>query len=422
MRVNILTLGCPKNQADTNRFLGSALGCGIDYTDDPQEADVIMVNTCGFIEEAKQESIDEILELALNKRPEQKLLVFGCLAGRYADELREEIPEIDAVFGVDEDMTILKYLGLSPQSEKIIFGPSLAGLSIKHTVPLKVAEGCDRGCTFCVIPSIRGGFVSRPPEDIIAEAEKLIASGAKELMLVAQDLTNYDHKGFKLPRLLLELDGLEGDFWLRPMYYYPTNIDDALLEAMAQGKKICKYVDMPVQHSEDRILRAMGRPGSRAEHLAKVARIREIMPDASLRTSVIIGFPGETDAEFEGLLEFFDEARFDWVGGFRYSAEEGTPAALLPGQVDEEVKEARMDELLEHQAGISADRNRRHVGKTMRVLVDEAEADRAIARSWHQAPDIDGIVIVNAPNLPVGDFMDVKITDSHEFDLEADLL
>jgi len=422
VKISVLTLGCPKNQADTNRLVGSALGRGLEFVSDPSLADVIMVNTCGFIEEAKRESIDEILSLASAKNENQKLLVFGCLAKRYESQLRAEMPEVDAFFGVDADEAILSYLGSGTRPLSQGYSPSLEGLSLRHSAPLKVAEGCDRSCTFCVIPSIRGKFRSRDPKDIISDAGALIGGGARELMLVAQDLTNYDYKGYLLKDLIRDLARLEGEHWVRPMYFYPTSVDAQLLEAMASEPSVTKYVDMPVQHSDLRILRAMGRPGDRAGHMEKVNLIRSIMPGAALRTSVIVGFPGETEEEFEGLLTFLEEARFDWVGAFRYSAEEGTPASRMEGQVEEEAKEARIEDLLEQQAGISAELNRRHVGRTMRVLIDEAEAERALARTEYQAPDIDGLTIVNAPSLKVGEFMDVRITASHEYDLEAETL
>jgi len=419
MKVSVLTLGCPKNQADTNRLLGSAAGRGVDYEADPARADVIMVNTCGFIEEAKRESIDEILSLASSKKEGQKLLVFGCLAKRYENELRAELPEVDAFFGVDADEAILNYLGAGTRPASGGFHPSVASLSLRHSVPLKVAEGCDRTCTFCVIPSIRGSFRSLDPRDIISEAEALLGGGAKELILVAQDLTNYEYRGYRLKDLLRDLARLGGEHWVRPMYFYPTNIDAPLIEAMASEPSITKYVDMPVQHSSERVLRAMGRPGGRKEYMEKLGLIRSIMPEAALRTSVIVGFPGETGDEFGHLMSFLQEARFHWVGAFRYSPEEGTPAASMQGQVEEEEKEARIEELLEQQAGISAELNQVHVGRTMRVLIDEAEPERALARTEHQAPDIDGLTIVNAPSLVPGDFMDVRITGAHEFDLEA---
>jgi len=421
VKLNVLTLGCPKNQADTNRLLGAAAGRDIEFVVDPSSADVIMVNTCGFIEEAKRESIDEILSLASLKKKDQKLLVFGCLAKRYAEELRAELPEVDAFFGVDADEAMLSYIGAGarPTGE---YGPSLEGLALRHTAPLKVADGCDRGCTFCVIPSIRGSFVSRDPNEILSDAETLLKNGARELMLVAQDLTNYDYRGYLLKDLIRDLAGLEGEHWVRPMYYYPTMIDTSLLETMASCSSVCRYVDMPVQHSANRILRAMGRAGGRKDYLDKVNLIRSIMPDAALRTSVIVGFPGETDDEFEEMLSFLEEARFDWVGAFRYSPEDGTPAASMAGQVEEDIKESRIDDLMEKQADISAELNQRHVGREMRALVDEVEVDRSIARTEHQAPDIDGMTIVNAPGLVAGQFIDIRITASHEFDLEADPL
>lgn len=424
MKINVLTLGCPKNQADTNRLLGMALGRGVSYDQDPAAADIIMVNTCGFIEEAKRESIDEILSIAQSKRPDQKLLVFGCLAKRYSEELKKEIPEIDAMFGVDADSAILQYMGegVGHRPDSGLYLPSLDGLALSHVAPLKVAEGCDRSCTFCVIPSIRGSFVSRDPAQIISEAEALVSGGVKELMLVAQDLTSYDFNGYNLARLIRDLARIEGEHRVRPMYYHPTSIDVALLEAMASEPSVCRYVDMPVQHSESRIIRAMGRPGGRTQYMEKLALVRTIMPDAAIRTSLIVGFPGETDAEFEGLLSFLEEARFDWVGAFRFSPEEGTPAAAMPEQVDEELKDERIGDLLELQAGISSELNRRHLDREYRVLVDEAEESRALARTVHQAPDIDGLTIVNAKGLQPGTFINVRVTASHEFDLEAETI
>jgi ribosomal protein S12 methylthiotransferase len=434
MRVSLLSLGCAKNLADSEGLLRGLRGAGIDYAPGPEGADVMLVNTCGFIEDAKKESIEEILRLARFKDGKRRLLVFGCLAGRYKEEILREMPEIDAIFGVGEEEGILDYcLGLSgrrprPYSpdngrmEPVLYDDGLS----PYAAPLKVAEGCSRRCSYCVIPSVRGPFRSREPEEILKEAEALVGAGTRELMLVAQDLTSFRRgepgwKGYGLGSLLRDLSSIEGDFWIRPMYLYPTAIDDGVLEAMADEPKICKYVDMPVQHSEDRMLRLMRRRGSREGYLRLISRIRRAVPDVVLRTTLIVGFPGEGGEEFRGLMEFVGEAEFERLGAFPYSREEGTPAASMKGQVAGRIKKSRLERIMGLQKDISLRKNMALKGRRLRVLIEDVEGDTALGRTQSQAPEIDGCTIVRgARDLEQGGFADILITKAYEYDMEGE--
>jgi ribosomal protein S12 methylthiotransferase len=425
MRVSLLSLGCPKNLADSEGLLKKLTASGIGFTEDPGEADVMLVNTCGFIEDAKRESIDEILRLAGRKTNGKRLVVLGCLAERYREELQREIPEIDAVFGVHEEDAVVGHLTAQ-------CGPSrapapAATLMEGHSAPVKVAEGCDRRCSFCVIPSIRGSFRSRKPEDILAEARAFVESGIRELTLVAQDLTAYgrDLGGHSLAALLREMASLPGDFWIRPLYLFPTDVDDGLLDAIAEEPKIVDYVDIPLQHTEDRVLRAMRRPGGRGQYLDLVGRARERIPGAALRTAFIVGFPGETEQDFQGLLDFVEEARFERLGAFMYSREEGSEAARMEGQVPKSVKEERYEELMRLQADISHGKNRALVGKTLRTFVEgveSVEGETAVGRIATQAREIDGVTYIKGAagrELREGEFVEVEITAAHDYDLEG---
>ncbi len=421
----IHTLGCPKNQVDSEELKKRLISEGIIPGPDIKEASLILVNTCGFIQAAKEESIEEILTVAQTKSPEQKLIVFGCLAKRYMDELKAELPEVDAFFGVDDFEDILAYArrfknGADPQR---ITPPDEPTPGYAY---LKISEGCNRRCSFCAIPSIRGPLRSKDPEEILGRAEELISTGVRELILIAQDITSYgrDSGGYSLARLLYDLNSLSGDFWIRLLYLFPDSIDEELIQAVKENQKVCHYIDLPLQHSEDRILRLMRRPGSKEQLLKSIEHIRKEIPDVVLRTSFIVGFPTESDEEFEGLLDFVREVGFDRLGAFTYSPEEGTPAYELKEQVPEEVKKQRYHRLMTLQAEISYRKNLELVGKRLRVLVDETDNKLAYCRYYGQAPEIDGITVVKnrGEQLKKGEFVDVLVTSAHDYDLEAEVV
>jgi ribosomal protein S12 methylthiotransferase len=423
--INLISLGCPKNTVDSENLIRALTEKGVRFTDAPEEADILAVNTCGFIEDAKRESIDEILRLAGLKANGKRLVVLGCLAQRYRDELREEMPEIDALFGVGEDEKIVEYCtggetGL-PQSDRPGNDTSIVAPHFKY---LKVSEGCGRRCSFCVIPSIRGPHRSRRPGEILKEAETAVSEGAKELILIAQDITAYgkDMKNENgLAELVRDMASIGGDFWIRLLYLHPAGIDDSLLGAIAGEEKVVGYIDLPLQHSEDRLLKAMRRAGgTRKGYLRLIQRIRRAVPGVARRTSLIVGFPGEIEEEFNRLLDFVEEAQFDRLGAFVYSPEEGTPAAKMPGQVPDEVKHRRWEELMRVQAEISLEKNRELVGRTMRALVDIAANEEAVARIYSQAPEIDGHTVVKGSGLIEGQIVDMRITAAHEYDLEGE--
>jgi ribosomal protein S12 methylthiotransferase len=418
--------------------------------DDPNNADIILVNTCGFIRDAKEESIEEILKLAKIKRGQgskvkskKKLVVFGCLAKRYRDELMKEIPEMDAIFGVGEDSSIIEYCkGLAVASSQLpVASSQLPAASYAY---LKIAEGCDKKCTFCVIPSIRGRFRSNPPEKILKEAEEHIENGVRELILVAQDITNYgkEFKNYNLISLLKDIAAIKGDFRIRLLYLYPTEITDELLECIAEEDKIQKYLDIPLQHSEDKILRLMGRRGTRKEYIKLIRNIRKTIPGVALRTTFIVGFPGETEDDFHGLVDFIEDIRFDRLGVFKYSKEEGTPSSKLKGHVPEKVKVKRLDEIMRRQAAISLEKNRELIGRKYEAIIDEIDGDIAIARLYCHAPEIDGVVIIQntehrrqrtedrkqrtdclssecLSSVKVGDLVTVEIVDAFDYDLKG---
>lgn len=424
-RFYIHTLGCPKNQVDSSSLCSAMTDGGLLETDAPEDADFILVNTCGFIEEAKEESIEHILEIIERKSPGQKAIVFGCLAQRYREELRRELPEVDAIFGVESFHEILEFI-------KLWGNNSVADRTLSHRersssyAYLKIAEGCNRRCTFCVIPSIRGALRSYPPERVLEEARRLVEEGVKEIILVAQDITSYglDRGGFKLHQLVREMASIEGEFWIRLLYLYPSMIDDELMEVIREEDKVCPYLDIPVQHSEERILRLMGRGGSSETFKELFQRLREGIPGVVLRTTVIVGFPSETDEEFERLLDFVKEVGFDRLGVFRYSREEGTEAYRMKGHIPEEVKWERYHEVMKTQAEISYKKNLTLINRKFQVLTDGIDGDMVIARYYGQAPEIDGIVIIYGlgEGIRPGRFVDVRITDADEYDLRAEVV
>ena len=436
MKILFVSLGCDKNLVDTENMLGILKNKGFEFTDDEWEADIIAINTCCFIGDAKQESINTILEMAEHKKDARckVLVVAGCLAHRYQDEIIKEIPEVDAFVGTSSydkiaDMinSVLEEKGISNFVEDANRMPMVEADRIVTTPGyyeyLKIAEGCDKHCTYCVIPKVRGSFRSFPIEYLVNQTKKLVEGGVKEIILVAQETTLYgvDLYGKKsLPKLLHNLGLIEGLEWIRILYCYPEEINDELIEAIKNEPKVCYYLDMPIQHASDNILKRMGRRTSKQELTDIVAKLRREIPDIALRTTLITGFPGETDVDHEEVIQFIDECEFDRLGVFTYSREEDTVAAQMPDQIDEEIKEKYRDELMQLQQEISADRSAAMIGRIVRVMIEGfiPEDNTYVGRSYKDAPNVDGLVFVECDReLMSGDFIDVKITGSTEYDL-----
>ena len=418
MKLCLISLGCDKNLVDSELLLGLLAGRGYELTDDEEEAEVIVINTCCFILDAKEESIETILRAAQYKKDGvlRELVVIGCLAERYRDEIRREIPEVDRVVGVTEFEELLKRE--PPRRRPVSTGGWYAYL--------KIADGCDKRCTYCIIPSIRGPYRSYPMEYLLEQARQLAEDGVKELILVAQETTVYgiDLYGRKmLAELLRQLSGIGGLRWIRMMYAYPEEIDEELVSVMAGEPKICHYIDMPVQHADDTVLRRMGRRTTQADIREKIRMLRAAMPDIVIRTTLISGFPGETQAQHETLLDFVREIRFERLGVFAYSPEEGTPAEQFPDQVPDEVKEARREELMLAQQEISAGFQESVTGRVLDVMIEGRLPDEGVlvGRSYMDAPEIDGYVFVESGRRPMsGDFMKVRVTGSSEYDLTGE--
>ncbi len=435
MKVLFISLGCDKNLADSEYMLGLLREGGISITDEEEEADVIVVNTCCFIGDAKEESIQTILDMAQYKTDGKRrgLIVAGCLAERYREEIRTELPEVDAVLGTNSCEDIVNAVHAVMKGDRYESFRELAGLPAKrvkrepstggHYAYLKIAEGCDKRCTYCIIPSIRGAYRSVPLEELLVQARELVAQGVKELILVAQETTLYglDLYGEKsLGRLLSELNRIPGDFWIRILYCYPEEIDDALLDAILQNEKVCHYLDLPIQHSSDAVLRRMGRKTGHDGIVRIVKRLKERIPDICLRTTLICGFPGETEGQHEELMQFINEMEFDRLGAFAYSPEEGTPAETFPDQLSEERKSSWRDEVMELQQEVSLEKNKLLIGKRLLALVEGKVADEDVyaARTYRDAPGVDGYVFIHTEeNLMTGDFVNVLITGAYEYDL-----
>lgn len=455
--VLFVSLGCDKNLVDSEKMLGLLNEAGYRVAQEESEADAIVVNTCCFIHDAKEESVETILEMAEWKKKGRlkALIVTGCMAQRYQDEIQQEIPEVDAVIGTTgytEIVPILdeilaeaeasqKEAAVEEPKEKSFVNccPSIdllpASLADKrvvttggYTAYLKIAEGCNKRCTYCIIPYIRGHYRSFPMEDLLEEARKLAEGGVKELILIAQETTVYgmDCYGRKaLPELLTKLCEIEGIEWIRILYCYPEEITDELIAVMKKEKKICHYLDIPIQHSEDTILKRMGRRTNRAELVSLVEKLRKEIPDIVLRTTLITGFPGETEEEFKNMVDFVDSMEFDRLGVFPYSAEEGTKAAEMDGQITEEVKESRRDEIMALQQEISVDKAASRIDDEMSVLIEGYlyEDDIYIGRTYMDAPKVDGNVFVRAEEeLISGDIVPVRITGANEYDLMGDVI
>ena len=441
MKILFVSLGCDKNLVDSERMLGSLTGAGYEFTDDETEAEVIVVNTCCFIGDAKEESIQTILSMAKYKETGKlkALIVTGCLAQRYQDEVLEEIPEVDAVLGTNAYDAIVEAVEGALKGSVYKNYHALEGLPDMHDKKrlvttgghyayLKIAEGCDKHCTYCVIPSIRGAYRSVPMEELIDQAKQLVAQGVKELILVAQETTVYgvDLYGEKsLHRLLDGLNAIDGLYWIRLMYCYPEEIDTQLIEAIKRNGKVVHYLDMPIQHINDDILKRMGRRTSGAELADKIELLRSEIPDICLRTTLICGFPGETPQAHEELLEFLNWAEFDRLGAFTYSPEENTPAASFEGQLDEETKLTWRDEVMELQQEISYDRNESMKGRELWAFVEGKVADENayVARTYKDAPGVDGYIFIHTDaELMSGDFVKVRVTGALDYDLIGEMI
>ncbi|MCH5209910.1 MAG: 30S ribosomal protein S12 methylthiotransferase RimO [Oscillospiraceae bacterium] len=436
--IGLVSLGCAKNQTDAEIMLGILASDGFNITYDASEADVIIVNTCGFIEQAKQESIDAILEMAQYKEDRCKLLIAtGCLAERYSDEILKELPEVDAVLGTGDYDKIAEVIRDAFKGEKVVISghinrtpeerlPRILSTP-SYTAYLKIADGCDNNCTYCAIPLIRGHYRSRKIEDIVDEAETLAANGVKEIILIAQDTSRYGSDIYgenSLDKLLEKLVEVEGIEWIRVHYFYPEAITDSLIDVMAKYDKICNYIDMPVQHGNNYILRRMARRTTQEQMRERIKKIREKMPDCTIRTSIIVGFPGETEEHFNDLYEFVKEVRFDRMGVFTYSKEEDTPAASFPDQVDEETKNERLDALMRLQQGISHELNKEKLGKTIEVIVEGYDEDNFLfyGRSRGDSIDVDGkVYFASEDEVNAGDIIKVKILDADNYDLTGQM-
>ena len=439
MKILFISLGCDKNLSDSEEMLGLLTANGHEIVDSEEEADVIVINTCCFIHDAKEESVNTILEMAEYKKSGtcKALIVTGCMAQRYKEEITQEIPEVDAVLGTTSYGDIVKALNevqagnVFQEFRDITDLPEVCGRRVittgGHFGYLKIAEGCDKHCTYCIIPSLRGKFRSVPEERLLKQAEYMASQGVKELILVAQETTVYgtDLYGKKTLHLLLKkLCQIRGIRWIRVLYCYPEEIYDELIQVMKEEPKICHYLDLPIQHASDKILRRMGRRTSKQQLIDIITKLRCEIPDIVLRTSLITGFPGETEEDHQELMEFVDEMEFDRLGVFTYSPEEGTPAVTMEGQVPEEVKEARRDEIMELQQEISLDKGNDRIGQEVLVMIEGKVSGESayIGRTYGDAPKVDGYIFVQTGELLVtGDFAKVTVTGALEYDLIGEL-
>lgn len=437
MKIGMVSLGCPKNLVDSEVMLGLIREKQLDITNDPAEADLIIVNTCGFIESAKEESIGTILQMAEYKKSGscQYLVMTGCLGQRYADELFESMPEVDAIVGTD------CFTDIAWVIEQVMYGKRLKHLrklesknvplpprmltTPSYMAYLKIAEGCDNCCSYCIIPQLRGPYTSRSYEEVMAEARALAASGVKELIVVAQDTTRYGEDLYGkllLPQLLRDLNELEGVRWIRVMYLYPNNFTDELIDAFASLDKVCKYIDIPLQHASDSLLASMNRYDTRAQVEMLLQKLRTRIPGITIRTTFIVGFPGETDNDFAELMDFVEQQRFENAGVFQYSQEEGTVAGAMENQIAPEIKESRYHELMALQAGISEEIHREREDEVLEVLVEGFDEEHlAYGRSQHEAPEIDGTIFIeNAGELEIGQMVRTRILQGFTYEMVAE--
>lgn len=440
MKILFISLGCDKNLVDTEVMLGMLASRGYEMTNDEQEAEIIVINTCCFIHDAKEESIQNILEMAEYKKngSAKALIVTGCMAERYRQEILDEIPELDEVLGTTAYDRILDAVDAALAGQHEVMTADLDALPLPetkrlvttggHFAYLKIAEGCDKHCTYCIIPKIRGNFRSVPMERLLKEAQDLAEQGVKELILVAQETTLYgkDLYGEKsLPKLLRELCKISGIRWIRILYCYPEEITDELIQVMKEEPKICHYLDLPIQHANDTILKRMGRRTSKQELIDIVQKLRKEIPDICLRTTLITGFPGETQEQHEEVMEFIDTLEFDRLGAFTYSPEEDTPAATFEDQIDEEVKEDRQADIMELQQEIAFDKAEDMIGREVLVMIEGKVADENayVGRTYRDAPNVDGLIFINTDvELISGDFAKVKVTGALDYDLIGELM
>ena len=440
MKILFISLGCDKNLVDTEVMLGMLASRGYEMTNDEQEADIIVINTCCFIHDAKEEGIQNILEMAEYKKngSAKALIVTGCMAERYRQEILDEIPEVDEVLGTTAYDRILDAVDAALAGQHEVMTADLDALPLPetkrlvttggHFAYLKIAEGCDKHCTYCIIPKIRGNFRSVPMERLLKEAQDLAEQGVKELILVAQETTLYgkDLYGEKsLPKLLRELCKISGIRWIRILYCYPEEITDELIQVMKEEPKICHYLDLPIQHANDTILKRMGRRTSKQELIDIVQKLRKESPDICLRTTLITGFPGETQEQHEEVMEFIDTLEFDRLGAFTYSPEEDTPAATFEDQIDEEVKEDRQADIMELQQEIAFDKAEDMIGREVLVMIEGKVADENayVGRTYRDAPNVDGLIFINTDvELISGDFAKVKVTGALDYDLIGELM
>lgn len=430
MKIFIETLGCPKNFNDSQAAAGILEENNYVMVNSPEAADVIIVNTCGFINDAKTESIERIFDMAAYKETGKKLVVSGCLSKRYAEELYEEMPEVDLFIGVNEYERLPELLQ-NLDERRVVCGSCTADIlestarklaENPYTATLKIAEGCNNICAYCIIPKIRGKYRSKREEDILREAEELAAAGCKELILIAQDVTYYGkdlYGELRLAKLLKKLCRIEGIQWIRLMYCYEDRITDELIQVMAEEEKICNYLDIPIQHSSDTVLRAMNRRSTAKSIEDTLNRLKKAIPDIHVRTTLIVGFPGETEEDFEQLLDFVEKEKFARLGVFTYSQEENTAAGEMENQIDEDIKEERLDAIMRRQIDISLELNQEKIGKTFTVLVEEQDEEGSyIGRTRYDAPEIDNSVIFTSNRtLKAGDMVQVHITDAFDYDL-----
>ena len=431
-KVGMISLGCPKNQVDGEALLAKLAQAGYQIVNEIENSDVMIVNTCGFIEDAKREAIDTILEVAQYKEAGliSAIVVTGCLAERYQDEILKEMPEVDAVIGIGANSDIVKVCDKALCGIKTSNFPNKCYLPLDnermlstppHWAYLKIAEGCDNRCAYCAIPGIRGDFRSRTIESVVEEAKSLVNRGVKEIILVAQDTTKYGqdlYGEYSLDKLLKELVKIDGLEWIRLFYCYPQRITDSLINVIANEDKVCKYIDIPLQHSDATVLKNMNRVGDGNDYRVLLNKMREAIPGLALRTTFMVGFPGETDEQFENLCEFVKDMKFDKMGCFTFSPEEDTPAFDMENQIDEDVKKRRQEVLMNVQFFITEASNKGRVGNVYKVIVDSFADGKYTGRSYMDSPEIDsGIIFTSNKELNIGDFVDVKITDFDGYDL-----